>query len=405
MKRHNFANVLFNYWVVLLVWQNTRGIIGNRGVIDVAIKGLLFVYLLYNYLIFSKMIKSNVFILTMVLGVSCIIPISQYISFDVILYYLFPVFLFFLTLGCGGKVEISKTELVKTCKKVVFVVGYIVAYAIVFCWDQFRSAFSITYAYGNELRSFLDSNCEYGLYLSFAVVSILLILEYDQGLTTSMKNVYLYLIGLYTINLILTFSRTTIVMYAIMIFFYVIAWKKGRLRNTIACFVMMLLIIIVISPKVNNLIINKIFLEKGDSGRSMLVQLGINIFEESSIYNKLFGSNSTVVMTQIQSNTRLSSFHNAYIQILVTNGIKGVVFLVGVILFSIHDNIKTVIKKPEFRNYPILSIGFVVAAIFYMLTTTGTLFYSSIDSYFLTIMVILLPKYVNNAIRNNNFEM
>ena len=59
------------------------------------------------------------------------------------------------------------------------------------------------------------------------------------------------------------------------------------------------------------------------------------------------------------------------------------------------------IKKDKFIGT--IFTGFAFACIVPMLTTTATIFTSQVDSFFLTMFMIVIPKYVRNSIASETF--
>ncbi len=149
-----------------------------------------------------------------------------------------------------------------------------------------------------------------------------------------------------------------------------------------------------------------VFKGNTDSGRKQLFHVGLGIYREAGLFEQIFGMNYSQYVAKVNSITLHSNVHNAYLQILLTMGLKGIVFL-GIVLFgSIVLGIKTIKDKTakNYKNILAVMLALNTAPLICMLTTTGALFASSIDSYFLTLCAIIIPKYVCNAIRSGTFE-
>lgn len=405
IKQNNLNKVhivLFVYWFVLLVWQNVRSA-GNRGAVDTLIKAGLIMLMVVYFCFNTQRLKLYPLICTLLLGLCALVTLfsSNGISFSSILYYLYPVFLYFIVYSVGWNAQINKKQLLSLLHWVIIVVSYIVIYAVVFCRDQFASAFTISSAYGNELCSFLMSNLEYGMYLSFGIMSIFICMELSEFIPSWRKTLYIIALLVFALNLVLTFSRTSIIAFGVMLIAYMIYFAKKSLRVKLLLFLSALVLAICIIPQLSGFVTNIVFKEGTDSGRDELAQIGIKMFKEATLFHKIFGNAD--FNTILESYSDHGNLHNGYIQMLTTNGIKGVFFLVCVLITTLRDNNIDDCSKTERKLCKTFN-GFAVASGVYMLTATTTLFYSSIDSYFLTLFAIIIPKFVRTAIKNGTFE-
>lgn len=395
--------VLFIYWFVLLVWQNVRSV-GNRGAVDTFIKAGLIMIFIFYFCSQTRRLKLYPLIASLFLAICAIVTLvsSSEISFSMILYYLYPVFLYFIVYSVGWDTQINKKQMISLMHWTIMVVTYIVVYAIIFCRDQFVSAFTISSAYGNELCSFLISNHEYGMYLSYGIMAIFLCMDFSDNVSKWRKSFYTIGIIAFFVNLVLTFSRTALVSFLAMFAIYVFFCAKKSMKTMLIFIVFTVVLVIFLVPQLNNFIVAIVFKGGNDAGRSELSQLGFTVFKEASYFQKLFGDAN--VIERIEAISDHHNLHNGYLQMLVSNGIKGVAFLLLIIYSTFRENfyMKNCSKKE--KNLCRIFNGFLIAAAFSMLTNTSTLFYSSIDSYFLTLFAIIIPKYVRNAIKNGTFE-
>ena len=81
-------------------------------------------------------------------------------------------------------------------------------------------------------------------------------------------------------------------------------------------------------------------------------------------------------------------------------GAVGLLFLLSFLTSQIWESI-CFIKRDRFLGS--VSLGLVLMAMLMMFTNTPIVFTSPIDSYFLTIFMFVVPKYVRNAISKNRF--
>ncbi len=399
--------VLMMYWLVLLIWQNL-GVGGseNKGGIDVAIKLCLIVFLCVYYFMHATGIRRDVLLIVMALVlVYGYTKLGLKPELDLILYYFFPLMFMLLIYGCGWKFELRKYQLLKICNILILVVAYIAIYALIFCFDQFQNAFTITSAYGNELKSFLLSSHEYGLYLAFGIMAAILCMELDPKCSKFKKGCYIVAIVLFAVNLILTFSRTSLLAMAIMMICYVLLFAKKKLRNWMFVLLAVLLLTVLVVTPLREFFWEIVMKENNEAGRDSLRGMAIQLFNFGLAQQKLFGWEYSMVRGMLSGSLELGSFHNAYLQQLVANGIVGVVTLVSLSVLTFADIRKTIKMKTEWSRLPKFFIAFNCASFAFMIFNTTCIFASSIDSYFLTLFVAIIPKYVNRSIREGNFDI
>ena len=401
-QRNRSLIVLYLYWMTLLIWQNIRSV-GNRSGTDVAIKLLLVFALSICFLMESRVIGIRPFLVALIFGALTAAPffVSGTFSVSILIYYLFPVLLFVLTYVVGGQFQVSKQQLMFFLRCIVVSVTYIVVYGLLFCWEQYEQAISAKYGYGYELTSFLTSNYEYGLYLAFGIMSAILLLELDSE-RRKVHIFYWLCVVAFAITLVLTFSRTSIIAFLVMLSVYLMSYRKSRVSRRILMLCIIGFLLLVALPPLQNYFIKVVFKDNATSDRPELIVAGLRIFSNYSVYEKWFGSLSANAM--VKNLTEHSNLHNGYLQMLLTNGFKGFIFLAGLILEMLHTN-RRALKRRSVEEKRLIKTfqGFLMAGCVFMFTTTSTLMYSSIDSYFLTMFVILVPKYVRNAIRCDMF--
>ena len=165
-KNKKFENMyvvgpLFLYWLILVIWQNLNSNYASRTTTDLFIKVVVLVILTWCFLFKDVHIKKiNALIwLTFALYFFCMMSFtSNEISFNIIIYYVFPILFSFLTLVCHSEIEISKKYYIVFLNLFIIVVSYMALYSIIFQTEYFTNILSVNRAYGNELSSFLTSN-------------------------------------------------------------------------------------------------------------------------------------------------------------------------------------------------------------------------------------------------------
>lgn len=386
--------VLFLYWFILVVWQNITSA-QNKGMLDVVLKVGLLGFLFICFLLNSKGINQNKFVyILLALTCFCLTAVvEKRFSLGVAVSYLFPLIFAFLCYCVGDDFCITEKHYLRYLNLIIFATLYMVGYSFIFDFGKFKSALSISSAYGNELSSFFSSNHEYAMYLVFAIAGCLICLI--KGSNTKFKKAfYLISIALFLSNLILTYSRTAMLACAVMITIFAV-FDKSWIKKLIIFAVIILALVVVCSSTLQNYIFQILLKGNNDAGRSELIDVALSKFKGGSIFNKLFGFGYTETANYLVIETTHESVHNAYLNTLLTNGIAGLSILVCLVINNIVQAIKF-IKVDRFYGAIFSGLAFSIA--FFMLTNTAVIFNSPIDSSMMTVFAIIVPKFVRNAV-------
>ena len=398
--------VLFVYWFILVIWQNIRSG-DNRSGMDVIIKVSLLLFLVCCYLFKSHKVNRNALLISYIWFFCYLVTFfkdKSGFNLGIMIPYIFPVLFFFLTFAIGHKFEITKKELLVFLNCNIAIVLYMVVYALLFCSDQFFNAFSLQSAYGNELSSFLVSNMEYGMYLLFGIIACIICLELNEKLNKFQRMCYYFIVVLFAINLVLTFSRTSIIAFIVLMLLYVFFAKSKKTKKIILFLFVIAIAAILLLPSLQEFFVDIVFKGNADSGRSELANIGLNIYQSSSLDRIFFGNGFSNVSDMIELSSIHSNTHNGYIQVLLATGICGLIITVGILVVQFIINLKFIQQAKKYSFLLILYAGSVLIAAVYMMTSTCTIFYSNIDAYYLTIMAFIIPKYVRNAIKAETFD-
>lgn len=401
INKLGIAHVLFFYWFVLVVWQNlsrTTALSGSDFIIKIALLLMLTAF----YFLRARKVSKNIFAI-LAFALSFIISLwhsGDALSGRTFITYVFPVLLAFLALGIGNDFEINRREFSFFLHGVIIVSLYMAIYSFIFYPQHFKGILSLTSAYGNELSSFLYSSHEYGMYLSYAIISCLLCLEEKRQQPIKKQIPYFLAIGILGINLLLTFSRTAIFSFIIIICIYCFFYSNTIMRKWIFFSMIAFALLMILSAECRDFV--KLVLFKGMDGfggREELYRFAIELFNEGSPWEKLFGYGYQVRNTFERFSVH-GSVHNAYLQVLMYFGLAGLLFLCA-LLFS---HFKMCIKLYKVSHlYSVMFIGLLISAMATMFTNTTIIFTSPIDCFFLTVFTILVPKYVRNAMMNHAY--
>lgn len=390
---------LYVYWLVLVVWQNSR-MASTRGSADVLLKMGLLVYLMYSYISKGTRLHSRNFGATIFMAGGMLITlINETFSLSTLIAYVFPILFLILAYGLGNQMVISKHELLCFLKCIIVTVLYAAGYAVIFCWDQFASALTVTNAYGNELKAFFYSSHEFAMYLLYAIVSCVMCIELQKdSMKQSTKYWYVLAIVLLAVCMVLTYSRTAMAAAGCFVIVYLFLAPPSSMKRFIITAIFCGAIAIICSSGVQEYIFKIILKENNLAGRDTLADFAAELFMNGSITQQVFGYGSTNVNALIRYNIGNGSFHNAYLQILLNYGVWGIVWMVGFILQQISARWRMLRKN---RFVGAVSIALVVSSMMLMMTNTTILFTSPIDSYFMTMFSFVVPKYVCNAIESD----
>jgi len=392
-KEKNIISVMFVYWISIIIWQTIRPV-GNRSLIDTAMKIALFFPLLSYGWKHEKMTQNTVtfsyflvFFITQMITLitdSGEVGLSQLITivFMMMEVVIFLIFLFRET--C----RLSMIE--KFCSSLVIVAIVMSFYNMIFNFDTFIYTFSGGGgSYGHECASFLYSNHEFALYLSVSILS--LFWSFFRKKTSVLK--FAVILTILALNLLSTYSRTAIlgliIALSILIFFYD---KKIFIYFLIIGIIA--LIVILNNEFLYKLVFKQVlkgtFENEGvlDEERAGMYVHEMNAFLNGTWFQKIFG--------QGYAGASKYGGHDAYLIVLLTGGVCMMAFFLFIIAFGFYHAYQ-VLRRDKLLGA--FLIGFIVFALLYMFAQTPILFYSSMDSFFVTMIAVMIPFYTSNGIR------
>lgn len=405
MKK-NIAHYIIFYWLFLLIWQNvfTSSL---RGTADTIIKLLLLVYLSIGFINNSglKIQKCGIilvfmFISTMVFSLVFNDLFSPYFGFDIILYYAFPCVYVFFCYSMGNTLKLDSYEF-RIVNKIVILVALIgVLYTLIFEREQFILALNATNGYGNELHGFFSSMYEFALYLFYAIACCIREID-DCSSNGKRKKWYYYpLMGIFFFTMVLTFNRTAIVSCIAYLLIYSLMNKQSKVRKVIICGSIIIVILCLIIPQLREYVFETIWKGGISNSRERLYDSAMDYYHNGTLTNKIFGRGVGETRKLFKEKEGYASVHNGYLQILIYYGWIGISWIVVMTIVQI----KKIIKCSHYdKMLAIESAAFLAAALLTLIPQTVIIFNSSIDAFFLTSFMIVLPRYrMNYAI--NSFK-
>jgi hypothetical protein len=389
-KNKNILMTLFRYWIIIILWQYFRPV-ENRSLIDSLVKVGVFL-LVISYAVRSELGLADkntitcvaVFVLTQIMTVFWDSGRLSSGNLITIVFMFAQIVIFFVLLD---RDTINEDELQKFCTCLLIIALIMSVYNVIFHSSRFFATFSPGSAYGHECKSFLYSNHEFGIYLSAAILSALW-LTIKGRLNKLLFVVFAVFMG---VNLLSTYSRTAILgcIAALLVFMF---FCRKTLFAAVSALFVVLLSYIMSNAKLYDIVFDKIMkgsFEEGkpmDQNRASMYAEEFQEFLNGSFLQKLFGYG--------YAGADAYPGHDAYLNILLTGGIFMFAFFIAVMLLGVYYSFKTMRANKSVGS---LMLGYQVFCFLYMIAQTPILFYSSMDSFFITMLAILIPKYVYNG--------
>lgn len=388
---------MFIYWISIIIWQTIRPV-ANRSLIDTVMKIVLFLPVLVYGWKHNEMSKNTdtfplfvIFLITQLLTFILDSGELKFSSFITMVFMLMEVVIFLIFLFRETCKEIA---IEKFCFGLIVVAIIMSLYNIVFDFSKFSYVFSGgAGSYGHECTSFLYSNHEFGLYLSVSILSLFWLFFKKK-----IKGFKFFLIGvLLSANLLTTYSRTAIIgllgALAILLFFY----NKKTFAAFLAVFAVGLLIIANVDS-LKTMFFDNILKGSLESGESLDEQRGGIYIEAWTAFKN--GTFIRVLLGYGYAGAGKYAGHNAYLVVLLTGGVLMMAFFVLMLFFGIKRAF-FILKRD--RQLGALLLGYIVFALLYMIPQTPILFYSTMDSFFITMTAVLLPLYISNGMKKGDF--
>lgn len=394
-QKQQFIHLIFPiYWILLLLWQLFRPV-ENRSFLDIGFKTLLFGTMLIYVILKSYFNKINIAGMMLLALYTLLQFISHWNNFDLfkVSYLIDIVFSFcmiFTFLILNSSNVITRDELIIFSKIITGVVLVLCIYADVFQFQKLLAAIKSADGYSNAISSLLASNHEFGLYLSFGIVSVTFLLANCKGVVWQ-KIMYSFFIALFFFNLIFTFSRTSLISVLIAGAIAVNTMKKYRLA--FISIVLLFAGIILMSQDLRDFILYAVLRVHHDGNRSILLKGGIEYFLKGSIKDKLIGVGPSQTLRYVREISSSINFHNGYITILISGGLSMMMFFLYIVIDGFCRGFK-VLRYNKYDGAYMLAASTIM--LLYMWGQTPIIFTSDLISSMLTFYCVIIPKYYFN---------
>ena len=389
---------IFYYWFILMLWQHIAGA-SNRGIVDTIVKLALLFYLIRSFLkipaLFngSKMLILIIFAITQVF--TFILTDLSAFTPSVIIAYAFPSVYIFLSMVYGNKFTVEEEDIDTINKYIRIVAVFSVFYTIIFEPSEYINALTASHAYGNELNSFFISMYEYALYLFYSITTCLKEINKCEMNHSGKKTKYYLMIIIFFITLVMTFCRTAIIGCLVYFLVYALLYPHSKLSNRIKLFLIIGVALVLFVTPLRRYVLDVGWKGGQSHSRERLTAYAIEYYKNSDVVQKLFGHGITRTRSLFTVEQIYGSVHNGYLQALLYYGVIGLTFLIS---FLIAQMVKIIKFIKVDRNMGAMGIAYLLFCIITMIPSTLIVFYSSIDCFFLTTMLIILPMYERNRV-------
>lgn len=390
------------YWLILVAWQNIfPDLIGTT--VDICLKMVLLAGLVFYFLHnerFSVNAPSSLLFLFFIISMMISFLINFTLSVRTLINYFFPIIMFVCIIFIGADMKMQFKQFKRILNVVILAVWFMAIYSLIFKFDCFATAFSVSSAYGNELSSFFSSNHEYALYLTIAISGCLFLLTTDKKINNATKTYYIISIIVFAVNLILTYSRSFILSTAVFVLLFVFLSRNKKLIITFCILAIIGVLTVISVPVLKDYVTDIVFKKNTLASRDIIIKETMKSFKNENILHKFFGANTERFISLLEDQTDHGSTHNAFLQIMLLYGISNLVFFIGYIIYQIVY-VASHIKK----DVTVISfcVALSVTSIVPMLVNTTMLFDSLNDSFFLTVFCVMVPRFIVSSVKNGEF--
>lgn len=391
--RKNFIHLLFVLYIFFALLLQILGIDAKGTLGDTVYKILV---LSSFYLIFvtialknkSYSIKNIPVILVFMITQVITIFYNDYWEFtniSVLLYFILMLFLFMIFLK-NYKTDID--GFIYFSKNFILLVFISSIYNIISNLSEILSISLSLSSYSYNFTSFFDSRNTFSYFLYIAIVLNIFIINKS-------KKIWFYLLTslIMSLNLILTFSRSSIISLAIFVLLYFLLTTKFKGKVFIYLTIILTYFVFITNDSVHEIILYIFRPDVGLTGRTIIYEIGLEFFKSNNI---LFGSGYVKPIKFILETTGNVTFHNSYISLLTYGGVILISFYI--LLYSyIVLNLIRLIKINRYVGMFFLS--FFISYIAYTMVEEQLIFFTSVSSFVITLILIFYPISLLNNLK------
>ena len=235
--------------------------------------------------------------------------------------------------------------------------------------------------------SFFNHRNGFGQLLFLGIISNFIILIYNKNIK------YYVTLFIMVFNLLLTFSRTSILSTLVFVIIYYLLnlFHKNNKKRILHAILLLSIFCIAAFYCINNIKIINFFnfyifrREDGLSGRDIIWKIALS--KMNGI--KLLTGNGIGTTASLLNNYGLTNSHNSVIEILLTGGIPFLIFYILIV-----SNIIKNILLFEDNQYKKVYLSFIVSFLVYIMFEKVLLFSTGYAPIIFTIFLVIIPKLI-----------
>lgn len=283
-----------------------------------------------------------------------------------------------------GKLHFDRQDAEKLLQVITAMMVFSSLYNIILNFQDITTITSIAGSYDVDIKGFFYNRNVLGYMMATGIASALYLWVRQK------KWIYAPTIAILVVSLLATMSRGAIIFTLIFCIIFLLNQYKSKLAGAavLAAILVPLSLFAINQPFIQN---NYIRSDSIDTGRTGLREFGLDYFMQ---HNILLGDGQRA-MTALEEEYDRSSYHNLYIESLVTQGILGVAIVLLGIGYA-FSRIRIVIRK-----YPDLGfffLAYLLAYVAYIFIEALPLFYATPNSIVTTYIILLMPLLLANFI-------
>lgn len=333
----NLGKILF--WCVMCNIAPVFGNIFKNSYIDNVLKltsyiipiFLILVFIVINKIKFSKksLFMLVLFIMSQILSNFIFVPNPSYVIFSTYTNILNASLLFFIYYISFSNFKLSKINVMDFCKRYLWFSFFTCVFNVIYNFNDLVNILSLSNGYSHYFMSFFGNRNTYGLFLFSAIMVYYLLKTYKFN-CRYFRFFFLFII----INLIITFSRTSIIATVIFILIIFILQNKNNFnqiinKKSLYCLISTALIVCCIIFFNNSILkyILNVFIRPTHifAGRDQIWTFSLNLWLNN---NLLFGTGNIFYAFELNNYLNNFSCHNIFLTILNRG---------GVVLFGIYS--------------------------------------------------------------------
>lgn len=401
-SQNNLGIILF--WTLICNISPIFGNIFHNNYIDLFFKiisyfapiSLMVIYLIINKTVIEKrmIVIFFIFLFAQILSNFVFVPSYKYINISTFNNIINSALLILVYYILFSNLKLTEKNIIDFCTRYLWFVFLSCIYNIVYNFYDLLNIFSLVNGYSHYFMSYFGNRNTFGLFLVAAIL-----IYYLLNIYVPKYKYYRFFLIFFIFNLLITFSRTSILATIIFLSVYVVLnyklFVKYNIKKLILYFLVSITLIMIFLTR-NNLLnyVIDVFVRPSHilAGRDAIWIYSFNLWVNNNI---LFGTGNIYYALKLNNSLNNYSCHNIFLTILNRGGI--VLFIIYIIIFY-----KIFIKIKENKNIFLWYVPAFISYIFIGLFESPLLFFNTI--YAETIFGIILITLPNSLFFKDNYE-